>query len=180
MWNIIKIILIVLVVLIVVALALVIFTSKANKIKHKSNPINFKSKTDSTNNALLVYQPGRTSYAKDISMSIGENLSELGYDVLMNTAGDYLTNDLNNYDVIVFASPIYAGMHSEVIREYIQSIQKWGNGKVIFYCIGANSSTEEFNGVKEIFEKNKLDGLYKIHAKEDNEQIKKTLLQSIK
>lgn len=55
--------------------------------------------------------------------------------------------NLNDYDVIVFGSPVYAGQVSKVLENYIKD-NPIENKKVIVYSVGSNSK-----------EKNEVDNL---------------------
>lgn len=127
--------------IVIVALISVVWTSKANDAENSDNPVVFGD--GNSKNALLVYQKGRASFAKDVAENIAQGLSEDGYKVVANQPGDFLEKDLSKYDVVIFGSPIYAAQTSKQIKKYADSIKNYGDAKVICYCIGQVEDKDE-------------------------------------
>lgn len=156
------------VIIIVLAIITTVWIVKANDAKNSDKPVVLGQ--GNSKNALIIYQNGRSSFSRKVAENIANGLVEDGYKVVTNQPGDFLEKDLSKYDVVLFGSPVYAGQTSLQIKKYADSIENYGNAKVICYCIGKDKDKDEsvefkdcFNGkaidsfkiVKEQFDKNK-------------------------
>lgn len=113
-------------------------------------------------NAILIYQPSRTSFSEDVATDIAKGLNDSGCNVTLTTANDKLTKDLSKYQIIVFGTPIYMGQYSSTIKEYVKSIENYGEAEVFFYCIGMLESTGELESMKNLFKGQNLIEVVKI------------------
>lgn len=102
-------------------------------------------------NAILIYQPSRTSFSEVVATDIAKGLNDSGYNVTLTTANDKLTKDLSKYQIIVFGTPIYTGQYSSTIKEYVKSIKNYGEAEIFFYCIGMLEGTGELESMKNLF-----------------------------
>ena len=136
---------------VVVALALVsvIWIVKANDAENSDKPVVFGD--GNSKNALLVYQNGRSSFSKNVAENIAQGMADDGYKVVANQPGDFLEKDLSKYDVVIFGSPVYAGQTSMQIKKYAESIENYGDAKVICYCVGAAENKDESSEFKSCF-----------------------------
>lgn len=107
----------------------------ANTTVHKSKEVIIGS---GGKKALVIYQPSRSSLTKDMAEAIEETLNKSGYQVTMNYPSDQLTYNPADYEVIVFGSPVYAGMTSAVLENYMKSIKDYSGKKVLIFATGGN------------------------------------------
>ena len=149
--------------LIAAALVRVIWIVKENDTENKDKPV-IMGNDNSSKNALIIYQKGRSSYSDKVAESIGNGLADNGYSVVLNQPGDYLEKDLSKYDVVIFGSPVYAGQLSSQVIKYAESIENYGNAKVICYCVGADENKDESSEMKEYFKGNAI-GSFKVNNK---------------
>lgn len=160
-----KIFLILLIVFLVVMVVGVIWfawASRANKIELESDPVNYECQEEVAKKALVVYQTSRTDFANDVVDSYAENLSNNGYDVLVNHPGDYMPTDISEYDLVIFQSSVYMSQISPVMIDYIKGIEKYGDAKLLFVVTGMLDSTEEFTSIEDLFKEHKLTELFKV------------------
>jgi flavodoxin len=102
--------------------------------------------------ALIIYQPSQNDGTGDVVNALKEVLT--GYTVTTNYPSEQLDYDLNNYDLIVFGSAIYAGEPSECLIEYIQS-QKFEGKDVFVFTTGMRLA--ELEGLDKV--KNSVGGI---------------------
>ena len=162
---------------IAVALISVVWVAKANDAENKNDPIKLGNGSGSKN-AIVIYQKGRSPYAYNVAKSIGNGLVSDCYNVVLNQPGDYLDKDLSKYDLILFGSPVYAGQTSSQIKKYADSIENYGKGKVICYCVGSAKDTDESKEFMNIFN-GKATGAFKV-VKSDFDADKDTPINKIR
>lgn len=161
--KILKIVAIVLVSIIALGIVWFAWASQANKKKLSSNEKVYEATDSNAKNALLVYQKSRTSYASDVAASIANGLVAEGYQVTVNYPGDFVGTDLSAYDLVVFGTPIYMSQISSNLSDYINSVENWGQAKVVYYRTGMLESTpDEDKAINELFEGKPLAGTTKI------------------
>ena len=109
-----------------------VFARQINEKEQNSEEQVFFCNQKDAKKAMLIYQGSNTVFSRDVAKSIAINLSENGYDVVMNHPGSYLPADLSEYDLVVFGSPIYMASISTVIEKYINRVESFGNAIVVF------------------------------------------------
>ena len=86
--------------------------------------------------ALVIYEPSKSSKTKDISMAIADTLAGEGFTVTINHPSPQLAYNLEDYDVIAFGTPVYAGQISSVLKSYVES-NPVENKQILVYVTGA-------------------------------------------
>lgn len=156
-----KVILLILIVLAVFA-GWWIWVISAGNIQHEDIYVEYTSKEAGAPDAIVIYQPGRTSFSQEVAEDLAEGVQDAGYNVVLTTPGDKFTKDLSGFEVIVFESPIYMSTSTKAMGTYIESVENFGAGKMYFCCTGMLTSTPEFEVINALFENKKLDGLFKV------------------
>lgn len=147
------------VIIIVLAIITTVWIVKANDAKNSDKPVVLGQ--GNSKNALIIYQNGRSSFSRKVAENIANGLVEDGYKVVTNQPGDFLEKDLSKYDVVLFGSPVYAAKTSSQIKKYVDSIENYGDSKVICYCIGNVKDKDESVEFKDWFN-GKAIGSFKI------------------
>ncbi len=75
-----------------------------------------------TENALIIYHPGLSSFMKDTTYAFAEGLVENGWRVEITTASSEAPTDMSAYSVLVLGSPVYAANPSETIQRHLERI----------------------------------------------------------
>jgi len=123
----------------ILVLSMVIFVtlvSSANKPKGNHEQI-LKSKQQSPQKALIVYQPSISGISSNMAHEIAKGLNDNGYEVTLNNPGDHLTANISEYSIVVFGSPVYAGKTSDAMTNYISKIEDFSKSKFVLYSTGS-------------------------------------------
>jgi flavorubredoxin len=112
---------------------------------------------DGYTTALIVYQPGFSSFPKDASYAFAEGLASSGWRVEITTASSEAPSDLSKYSLLILAYPVYGGTPGTAIVSYVNRISDLnGIDTVIIACGGGDSGesiiplkqqVQEANGV---------------------------------
>jgi flavorubredoxin len=112
---------------------------------------------DGDTTALIVYQPGFSSFPKDASYAFAEGLASSGWRVEITTASSEAPSDLSKYSLLILAYPVYGGTPGTAIVSYVNRISDLnGIDTVIIACGGGDSGesiiplkqqVQEANGV---------------------------------
>ena len=115
---------------------IVIFKTGVDKTR-PSNEIIMKSEKSNGKEALVIYQNCRSEFPKEIATSLATGLNNKGYNVTVNTAGDFLPKDVSKYDLVILGGAVIAGHVGAPLQEYAKNIENFGDAKVILYSTGA-------------------------------------------
>ena len=85
--------------------------------------------------AALIYEPSKSNLNDEVALKVADLVQNKGYKVTVNYPSKDLNYNLNDYDVIIFASPVYAGKVSPVLKEYVEN-NPVENKKIIAYTVG--------------------------------------------
>ena len=77
---------------------------------------------DGDKTALVVYQPGFSSFASDASHAFAEGLASSGWRVEITTASSEAPSDLSGYSLLTLAYPVYGGTVGTAIVNYVNRI----------------------------------------------------------
>ena len=92
---------------------------------------------DGGKTALVVYQPGFSSFPKDSSYAFAEGLASSGWRVEITTASPQTPSNLSKYNLLAFAFPVYGGTSGTAVVSYINRISNLdGINTVIIACGG--------------------------------------------
>jgi len=70
--------------------------------------------------ALLVYQPGMSSFPTDIAYGFAKGLAENGWRVEITTASNQAPTNVSKYSLLVLVFPIYGDAPGKAIVHYIE------------------------------------------------------------
>jgi flavorubredoxin len=76
--------------------------------------------------ALVVYQPGFSSFSSDVSHAFAEGLASSGWRVEITTASSEAPSDLLNYSLLTLSYPVYGGTVGTAIVNYVNRISDFG------------------------------------------------------
>ncbi len=77
---------------------------------------------DGAKTALLIYHPGLTDFAKNVSYSFANGLADAGWRVEIATSSAHAPTDLSKYSLLVLGWPIYDFNPGPTITNHIQRI----------------------------------------------------------
>ncbi|MGD0643432.1 MAG: hypothetical protein ABSA75_00835 [Candidatus Bathyarchaeia archaeon] len=89
--------------------------------------------------ALVVYQPGLTSFPKDVSHAFSNGLAASGWRVEITTASSQAPSHLSNYSLLVLGFPIYGGAPGTAIVRYADRLTNLQGINVVIVACGAGS-----------------------------------------
>lgn len=93
--------------------------------------------------ALVIYQPSRTDMTKTRAMAIAKAINDRGYQVTLNYPGNFLNENLTDYDVLVLGTPVYMEKISPVLDRFIKRIKGLERLHVLFFETGMTEVTDE-------------------------------------
>lgn len=100
--------------------------------------------------ALVVYQPGYTSFPKDISYAFANGLASKGWRVEITTASSQTPSKLSAYSLLVLGFPIYGGVPGTAIERYTNRTTNLnGINTVIIALGGMNSAGRSVDTMKQ-------------------------------
>jgi flavorubredoxin len=90
---------------------------------------------DGSKSALIVYQPGLSSFPRDVSYAFGNGLAASGWRVEITTASSQAPSDLSKYDLLVLGFPCYGANPGTAIIRYVDRLANLqGTNTVIVAC----------------------------------------------
>lgn len=147
--------------IIVSAISTMIIFKNGVDSKRPSQETIMKSKNSNGKEALVIFQNSRSEFPKEIATSFATGLNNKGFDVTLNTAGDFLPKDVSKYDVVILGGAVLAGNLGSPLQEYAKSIENFQNTKLFLYSTGA--------GLDNLVE---LDNLEKLLGKKPEQKVK--------
>lgn len=119
-------------IILIVFLALNIWTNTILNKNHNSQEIIIGT---GKKQALLIYQPSNGDTTKNIGQEIAEKLAQDGYTVTINMPSEKTNYNINNYDLLVFGSPVYFGKFSTPLKNFMTN-EKIENKNTIIFITG--------------------------------------------
>jgi len=96
---------------------------------------------DGSKTALIVYQPGFSSFPRDVSYAFAEGLASSGWRVEITTASPQAPSDLSKYSLLVLGYPNYGSTPGTAIVSYVNRVENLdGINTVIISCAGGTST----------------------------------------
>jgi flavorubredoxin len=90
--------------------------------------------------ALIVYQPGFSSFPRDAVYAFADGLVSSGWRVEITTASSEAPSDLSKYSLLTLAYPVYGGTPGTAIVSYINRVSDLNEiDTVIIACAGGDS-----------------------------------------
>lgn len=77
---------------------------------------------DGDKTALVVYQPGLSSFPRDASYAFADGLASSGWRVEITTASPQAPSDFSKYSLLTLAYPVYGGAPGTAIVNYAKRI----------------------------------------------------------
>jgi flavorubredoxin len=91
--------------------------------------------------ALVVYQPGLSSFPRDVSYAFGNGLAQAGWRVEITTASAQAPKDLSSYNLLVLGFPTYGAQPGTAIVRYLDGLGNLhGIETVIVSCAAGNAN----------------------------------------
>ena len=95
---------------------------------------------DGDTTALIVYQPGFSSFPRDAVYAFADGLASSGWRVEITTASSEAPSDFSKYRLLTLAYPVYGGTVGTAIVRYVDRISDFeGVNTVIIACGGGDS-----------------------------------------
>jgi len=96
---------------------------------------------DGNKTALVVYQPGFSSFPRDVSYAFAEGLASSGWRVELTTASPQAPSNFSKYSLLVLGFPSYGGTPGTAIVSYVNRVKNLdGLSTVIVSCAGGIST----------------------------------------
>ena len=89
--------------------------------------------------ALVVYDPGISGSAKDVSAVIAKDLQAKGYVVDLAGISSTTAKNPSGYNIIVVGGPIYAGKASSSVQSYLSALKIDNNAKIGVFATGQDA-----------------------------------------
>jgi flavodoxin len=89
--------------------------------------------------ALVVYDPGISGSAKDVSAVIAKDLQAKGYAVDLAGISSTAAKNTSGYNIIVVGGPVYAGKASSSVQSYLSALKLDNNAKVGVFATGQDA-----------------------------------------
>ncbi|MGA3289888.1 MAG: hypothetical protein ABSD42_06590 [Candidatus Bathyarchaeia archaeon] len=99
--------------------------------------------------ALVVYQPGLSSFPKDISYAFANGLALAGWRVKVTTASPQASSDLSNYSLLVLGFPIYGGNPGAAEVRYVGRLSNLQGIEIVIIATGAGSPGKSAETMKQ-------------------------------
>ncbi len=64
-----------------------------------------------------------------------------------------MIEDISQYSIIVFGSPVYVGETSSTLADYMKSIKDFSNKKILLFVTGAQLENNELDKMEKILER---------------------------
>jgi flavorubredoxin len=159
--------------IIVSAISTIIIFKNGVDSKRPSQETIMKSEKNNGKEALVIFQNSRSEFPKEIAVSFATGLNNKGFNVTVNTAGDFLPKDVSKYDVVILGGAVVAGNLGTPLQEYAKDIQNFGNAKVFLYSTGAGlDNLDELNNLQELLSKKPEQKVKFLYSDKENSKDK--------
>jgi flavorubredoxin len=98
--------------------------------------------TQGNKSALIVYQPGLSSFPKDTSYAFGYGLAEAGWRVEITTASSQAPTELSKYSLLVLGFPTYGAEPGTAIVRYLNGLGNLHGIETILVACAAGNANE--------------------------------------
>jgi len=105
--------------------------------------------TDGDKAALIVYQPGFSSFPRDVSYAFADGLASSGWRVKITTASPQTPTDLLEYSLLTLAYPVYGGNPGTAIISYMNRLSDLNGTNIVVIACGGGDSGEIENPLSE-------------------------------
>jgi flavorubredoxin len=104
---------------------------------------------DGSKTALIVYQPGFSSFPRDVSYAFAEGLASSGWRVEITTASPQAPTDFSKYSLLTLAYPVYGGTVGTAIVNYLNRISSLNGTNMVIIACGGGDTGEIENPLKQ-------------------------------
>ena len=104
---------------------------------------------DGSKTALIVYQPGFSSFPKDVSYAFADGLTSSGWRVEITTASSEAPSDLSKYSLLALAYPVYGGTIGTAIVSYVNRVNDLAGVNTMIIACGGGDSGESIIPLKQ-------------------------------
>ncbi|MCA1452390.1 hypothetical protein I6F35_04045 [Bradyrhizobium sp. BRP22] len=103
-------------------------------------PLAIANPNGTSGKALIVYQPGLSSFPKKVIAAFAEGLVASGWQVWTTTASSQAPAAVASYDLIVLGSPVYADAPGKALARYIERVADFGRRPVVILLMAARGA----------------------------------------
>ncbi|WP_343209745.1 hypothetical protein [Anaerolentibacter hominis] len=100
--------------------------------------------------ALILWHPSGHNSMRRVTDLAAKKLQEKGYTVTVNYVSDQLNYQPEEYDLLMFGTPVYMGQTSLPLQNYLKGHSFAGKQVVIYVCGMDTSKTDELDVLKEM------------------------------
>jgi hypothetical protein len=104
---------------------------------------------DGSRTALIVYQPGFSSFPRDVSYAFADGLASSGWRVEITTASPQAPSDFSNYSLLTLAYPVYGGNPGTAIVRYIDRVSNLNGINIVIIACGGGDTGESIEPLKQ-------------------------------
>lgn len=151
---------------------IIIFKSGVDS-KRPSQETIMKSKQSNGKEALIIFQNSRSEFPKEIAVSFATGLNNKGFNVTINTAGDFLPKDVSKYNIVILGGAVLAGSLGSPLQEYAKTIENFGNAKLLLYSTGAGlDNLDELDNLEKLLSKKPEQKVKFLYSDKENSKAK--------
>ena len=99
--------------------------------------------------ALVVYQPGFSSFPNEISHAFADGLASNGWRVEITTASPQAPNELSKYSLLTLTYPVYGGTPGTAIVSYLSRINSLNGTSIVILACGGGDTGEIENPLEQ-------------------------------
>lgn len=158
-----------LIVLFIVFILIMMMITKSNNAYKGDYKTTVKNDDSSAPEALVIYQPSKSD-SKKIADQLAKGLNESGYEVTITYPGKHVSEEISQYSLLAFGSPVYFGKPSENLTKTISRMKDLTDKKVILYSVGKLTDAPEFEEVKKSLNGKEPDYSVKFSTKDNVEK----------
>jgi hypothetical protein len=100
---------------------------------------------DGAKTALVVYQPGFSSFPRDTVYAFADSLATSGWRVEITTASTQAPSDLSKYSLLALAYPVYGGTAGTATVNYVNRVSDLNGINTVIIACGGGESEEILN-----------------------------------
>ena len=104
---------------------------------------------DGGKTALIVYQPGFSSFPRDVTYAFADGLASSGWRVELTTASPQAPSDLSKYSLLALTYPVYGGTPGTAIVNYVNNISSLNGVDTVIIACGGGDSGESVEPLKQ-------------------------------
>jgi len=95
--------------------------------------------------ALVIYQPSKSKDSDEIAKQLAAGLNSEGYEVTITYSGKHIDDDISEYTVVSFGSPVFFGKPSAAVIDTITRLKGLPEKTIIIYSVGKANEVPELD-----------------------------------